>query len=236
MQQSMANLDKIKRMVLPGLFPPFAHARRQPGDARAEAGVSPVPCVAVNPHHRSSRPLYFQAPELGRVEQLLDLGGGPGRVASLLKEGRPDLKVTVFDTPSVSEQAMAFFRERGQQEDLGAHPGNLFADPLPSGFDALQLSHVLELYSPEMILQLVKKSFDSLPRGGKLIVYGFATADGHTLVDAGTGALPWLALFAAGSSRLYSVGAYQRWLRAVGFSRITVRHDGARTFFLMAIK
>ena len=236
MQQSMANLDKIKRMVLPGLFPPFAHARKQPGDARAETVVSPVTCVAVNPHHQGSRPLYFQAPELGRVEQLLDLGGGPGRVASLLKEGRPDLKVTVFDTPFVSDQALALFRERGQQEDLGAHPGNLFTDPFPSGFHALQFSHVLELYSPEMVLQLRKKSFESLPRSGKLIVYGHAAAEDHTLVDTSTGALPWLALFAAGSSRLYSVGAYQRWLRAVGFSRITVRHDGARTFFLIAIK
>lgn len=236
MRQSMANLDKIKRMVLPGLFPLFKSGRHKRSDGHTEPGVPAGACVAVNPVHRDSRPLYFPAPELGRIEQLLDLGGGPGRVASLLKQGRPDLKVTVFDTPSVCQQALDLFRERGQQEDLGVHPGNLFTDPLPSGFHAMQFSHLLELFSPEMNLQLVKKSFDALPRGGKLVVYGYATAGEHERTDVMAAALPWLALFAAGACRMYSVGAYQRWLRAVGFSKITVRHDGERTFFLMAIK
>jgi len=191
---------------------------------------------SVPPTHLHHRPVYFEAPEFGFIDQLLDIGGGAGEVVGLLKQRQPQLKATVFDFAPVCNRALDWFHQSEQSADLGAHPGDFFSDPLPSGFAAAQFSHVLELFSSEQILFLLKKAFDSLPRGGKLFIYGHACDEEKQPMKESSWCLPAFTLFVTGASRLYAVSQYMRWLRVVGFSRISYRHDGARTLFLMAIK
>lgn len=166
--------------------------------------------VIAPPTHRSQRPFYFDAPELRNLDQLLDVGGGPGFVASLLKEENPRIKITVFDLPAICETALNIFRESDQSADLGAHPGDFFHDPFPSGFKAMQLSHVLELLSADRACQLLKKTFDALPKTGRLLVYGLAPLGDND--------------------------NYLQWLRSVGFTRVRCRRDAADKIFLVAIK
>lgn len=230
-QENMANSNRIKRLA-PGF--PAAQGNLACPPPPAEQGRAAFFSLA--PTHEASRPFYFDAPEFGFIDQLLDIGGGSGQVASLLKHRQPQLKVTIFDFAPVCDQALDWFYAHDQSEDLGAHSGDFFLDPLPSGFPAAQFSHVLELFPSEKILWLLKKAFDALPRGGKLFIYGYACNDEKLPIRDLSWCLPAFTLFMTGAGRLYAVSQYLRWLRVVGFSRISYRHDGGRTLFLMAIK
>ena len=227
----MANANRIKQQV-PGFFA----ARCDVACSESRDASHPDTFFSVSPTQLHHRPFYFDAPEFGFIDQLLDIGGGTGEVVSLLKQQQPQLKATVFDLAPVCQQALDWFSRHGQSEDLGAHPGDFFSDPLPSGFPAVQFSHVLELFSSDRILPLLRKAFDALPRGGKLFIYGHACNEERQPMKESSWCLPTFTLFVTGASRLYAVSQYLRWLRVVGFSRISYRHDGSRTLFLMAIK
>lgn len=217
-QDYLANFAEIKR-----LRPDYSAFETLVAACQAELFKTPADPVAA-PTHRSQRPLYFDAPELRKVDQMLDVGGGPGFVASLLKEEIPHIKVTVFDLPGVCEHALDIFRESGQEQDLGAHPGDFFIDPFPSGFRTIQLSHILELFPPNVVLRLLQKSFDALPRGGRLMIYGLAHEQ-HPGVPGITIA-----------PELHSVGQYLQWVRTAGFCRATYRRDNQNRMFMCAVK
>jgi len=180
--------------------------------------LSPTPLTA--PTHRAQRPLYFDAREFRRVNQLLDIGGGPGFVASLLKEEHPAIRITVFDLPDICDYALDIFRESGQGRDLGAHPGDFFRDPFPSGFRVMQFSHVLEMLPQERTLHLLRKAFAALPRGGQLFIYGRVGEKD----------------FGDGASGPHTARQYRHWLHAVGFSKVTSRADTAHHAFIAATK
>lgn len=232
----MANLNRIKRPTAEFSGAGMHHQAIYSAPEDFTPALGPDTFFSVAPSTHGSRPFYFDAPEFGFIDQLLDIGGGAGQVASLLKHRQTRMKITVFDLPPVCQQALEWFRQQGQADDLGAHAGNFFHDPLPSGFRAAQFAHVLELFSPETIIGLLKKTFDALPRDGKLILYGHACDEEKAPAKETPWSLPAMTLFVTGAGRPHAVSQYLRWLRVVGFSRISYRHDGIRTLFLMAIK
>ena len=187
------------------------------------------------PKDRGSRELFFDAEEFRDVRHLLDIAGGPGLIASLLKQEYPHLAITLFDLPSVCERANATFGEHGFS-DLGTHPGDCFTDPFPTGMDAVLFSHVLEVFSEEKIVFLLTKAFDALPVDGKVFIYGMASDD----VEGGADMAAWGSLYflvlASGEGMMYPAHDYRRWLKAAGFSNITERSNDFENVILIASK
>ena len=193
---------------------------------------------AMAPKDRSSRSFYFDAKEFAEVDHLLDVGGGPGLIASLLKQEYPQIRITVFDLPSVCERAQTRFKEDGMSRDLKVHPGDFFADPFPNGIDAIQFSHLLEIFSEDKILFLLRKSYEALPKGGKLVIYGMGCDDeesGRNADMAAWGSLYFLTL-ASGEGMMYPCLDYRRWLKDVGFSTVIERRNEFENIFVMATK
>ncbi|NVE01775.1 methyltransferase [Massilia sp. BJB1822] len=193
---------------------------------------------AMAPKDRNSRSFYFDAKEFGDVKHLLDVGGGPGLIASLLKKENPQIKITIFDLPTVCERAQATFKEEGFSADLDVHPGDFFTDPFPSGVDAIQFSHLLEIFSEDKIVFLMKKAYDALPKGGKLIVYGMGCDDeesGHNADMAAWGSL-YFFLLASGEGMMYPCADYRRWMKEAGFSSVIERRNEFENIFVMATK
>ena len=58
----------------------------------------------------------------------------------------------------------------GLGDRLRFHPGDFFADPLPSA-DVLVMGHILHDWNMDEKLVLLRKAHDALPDGGALIVY-----------------------------------------------------------------
>ena len=141
----------------------------------------------------------FEGPEYRRISQLLEVGGGTGLLASLTKQYHSHLKITVFDTAERCDAALELFRENSESQDLGAHAGDYWTDPFPSGFEAIQFSRILDFLDETQVLLMLAKACRALQDGGQLLVYARIPADrkpgrpaevtGHRVEDY----LAWLA-------------------------------------------
>ncbi|MFI6996282.1 methyltransferase [Nocardia sp. NPDC050175] len=187
------------------------------------------------PNDRGSRQLLFDAKEFADVHRLLDVAGGPGLIAGLLKEDHPQLEITLVDLPSVCEEASAAFAKSGST-DLHVHPGDIFVDDFPTGMDAIMFSHILEVFAEEKIIFLLEKAFDALPEGGKIFIYGMACDDDESGADMAAWGSLYFMVLASGEGMMYPVPDYRRWLTAAGFSDIVERTNDFENMIIIASK
>lgn len=162
--------------------------------------------------------------DLSSVHKLLDVGGGDGTTARELAARHPGLQVTVLEMPTVSGLA----REISLPDTAGRvrlHVGDLLDDPFPQGFDAILFSHVLEVFLKERILDLLAKSADALPSGGKLFIYGFNAVDDEQGGLFSARLSLYLNVLATGTGMAYPAADYEDWLRQVGYSEVTTITD-----------
>jgi cyclopropane fatty-acyl-phospholipid synthase-like methyltransferase len=150
------------------------------------------------------------------VRHVLDIGGGDGTTSTCLAARYPDLRCTVFDMPSVTELAEDGDGSRFPDR-VELHAGDIFTDDFPRGSDTVLFSHVLEIFADEQILHLLKKAYDALPQGGRVLIYGYNVSDDETDGIFGARLGLYFNVLASGQGMAYPARAYEEWLRAVGF-------------------
>ena len=133
-------------------------------------------------------PAVASAVDLAGRGRLLDLGDGPGTYAIHFCQANPQLRATVFDLPTTRPFAERTIARFDLSDRIVFVDGNYHSDPLPEGFDAAWLSHVLHGESPEAAAAIVRRAAAALAPGGLLMIHGFI------LDDAGGGP-PFAALF-----------------------------------------
>ncbi len=157
-----------------------------------------------------------ERPEFSTVRHLLDVGGGDGTTSVRLAARHGRLRCTVFDMPSVSKLAdgkvTASYPDR-----VDLYPGDIFSDPFPPGIDGVLFSHVLEIFSEDQILGMLKNAYDSLPDGGKVFVYGYNVSDDETAGIFGARLGLYFNVLASGQGMAYPARDYEQWLRRTGF-------------------
>ncbi|MFE7097137.1 methyltransferase [Streptomyces erythrochromogenes] len=160
-----------------------------------------------------------ERPEFASVRKLLDVGGGDGTTSARLVARHEELSSTVFDMPSVSklgeEKSSGVLADR-----VELHPGDIFTDAFPLGSDAVLFSHVLEIFSEDQILGLMKKAYDALPVGGKVFVYGYNVSDDETTGIFGARLGLYFNVLASGQGMAYPARDYEAWLTQVGFTGV----------------
>lgn len=163
----------------------------------------------------------IESPEFHSVRHLLDIGGNDGTTASRLIERYPEMNITIFDLPSVTEAAAT----KLSSERVNIYPGDLFTDPFPRGADTVLFSHVLEIFSEEQILTLLSKAYDVLPSGGKVLIYGYNMSDDETRGLYSARLSLYLNVLASGQGMAYPAKDWERWLKQAGFTRVSTSTD-----------
>ena len=104
------------------------------------------------------------------------------------------LRATVFDSPTVCEIARKNIATSGFADRLDAIPGDCFADPFPKGADCLMFAHFFTIWGEKKDRELLKKCYDALPPGGKVIIFNMMQHDDETgPLSAAVGSLAtWL--------------------------------------------
>jgi demethylspheroidene O-methyltransferase len=107
---------------------------------------------------------------LSDVTCLLDVGGGSGAFALAVAQAYPSIDLMLFDLPDVVPAAQTRFAAAGIGGRLAVHGGSFRSDSLPYGADAISLIRVLYDHSDDTVRGLLSKIFDTLPKGGRLII------------------------------------------------------------------
>jgi cyclopropane fatty-acyl-phospholipid synthase-like methyltransferase len=158
--------------------------------------------------------------DLGKIKHLLDLGGGDGTIALWLQKKYPKMKISIFELPSVCRMARKNIKKHGLSHKISVIPGNFFEDSFPEDVDAMLFCKTLPNFSPETNQKLIKKCYDSLPKGGMLIISDPCCNEEQTgPLTAALYASYYLTL-STGEGMIYTVGEYIKWLRDAGFSKV----------------
>jgi SAM-dependent methyltransferase len=164
-------------------------------------------------------PRIAQTIDLSASRRLLDLGGGPGTYAIHFCCANPGLSAVVYDLPttqSFAEKTIARFDLSGR---IAFTSGDYNVDPVPTGFDAAWLSHILHSEGPGACVALLRKAAAALNPGGILMVQEFI------LDDAKDGS-PFPALFSLNmllrteAGRSYSEGELAAMMTEAGLSDV----------------
>jgi predicted O-methyltransferase YrrM len=169
-------------------------------------------------HNRAMRTgeALAEALDLSGRRKLFDAGGGPGTYSCFLARRYPELRCVVFDLPPVMPIAEENIASFGLQERVVTRAGDYFRDDFGAGYDVVLLSAVVHSSPPRRNKQLVAKAYDSLVKGGLVVVH-------ENLVNSNKTSPTSAVLFAlnmlvnTGGGRSYSGREIKGWMKEAGF-------------------
>ncbi len=152
-------------------------------------------------------------------KHVVDIGGGNGTNAINLATAFPNLKVTVFDSPSVCEIARENINRHGLSNRIGTVAGNAFTDPFPDA-DCFLFCHFMTIWSAERNTSLLRKAYHHLHEGGAAMIFNMMQHDdGSGPLSAAMGS-PYFLTLATGEGMLYTWNEYGSWLKDAGFQTV----------------
>ena len=104
--------------------------------------------------------------------RLLDVGCNTGKWARLCLDRLPDCEIGLADLPNQLDVAAEILREAGLLERVNQHPLDLL-DPrseVPGGYQLIWMSQLLDCFSEDQIVAILRKVRSALPPGGSLWV------------------------------------------------------------------
>jgi acetylserotonin N-methyltransferase len=113
-----------------------------------------------------------------RVRRLLDVAGGSGGFSIALAQRYPSLRCSVAELPVVCQVTRRYLADYGVEDRVDAVPLNMFFEPWPPGYDAVFFSCVLHDWDLEHRLELMRRSFETLPPGGTIYIHEMLLEDG----------------------------------------------------------
>jgi len=185
-------------------------AKAMEGEAFASQFTAAMDCRGVYLGQAVAKSL-----ELRGHKNLLDVAGGSGIYACSIVAQHAHLKAAVLEKPPVDRVARDAIAKRGYADRVSVTRGDMFAEPLPSGFDAHLISNVLHDWDVPVVKRLLAKSFAALDPGGLLVVH-----DAHLNADK-SGPLHVaeysVLLMHSTEGRCYSVAEMESYLSEAGF-------------------
>jgi len=161
----------------------------------------------------------LQTVDLTNVVHLVDAGGGDGTNAIAFAKKYPELKITIFDSPSVCEIARKKIDQVGLSERIDTWEGNFLSDPFPDGIDAVIYAHIFTIWSPENNLRLLHRTYSALNEGGRVLIFNMMANDDDTGPLSTALGSPYFLAIATGEGMLYSWKDYEKWLAEAGFAK-----------------
>jgi SAM-dependent methyltransferase len=172
--------------------------------------------------------------DLTSRRKLLDIGGGSGIYSCSLTARFPNLHTTVFEKPPVDQVAQRSIASRGFTERVQVIAGDVFKEPLPTGFDAHLISNVLHDWDVPEVRKILSASATALTTGGLLIVH-----DAYINAEK-NGPLPVAAysamLMHSTEGKCYSTAEMEQFLRAAGLTDVKFQPTAADRGVITATK
>ncbi|NUM33262.1 MAG: methyltransferase domain-containing protein [Candidatus Brocadiae bacterium] len=177
----------------------------------------------MNSFSQINQPRIASMSVFSRFKKILDVGGNTGALAMSIARNHPDVKITVFDFPSVVESAKKNFKENQLDNRLDAIGGNILESPLPQGYDCVIFSHFIDLLSEKMNKELIQKAMQSLVPGGTLFIFSPIVNDEETEPFLNCMMGLYFLCLANGVGQFYSGKTIMDWMKEAGFHKLEKR-------------
>ena len=169
-----------------------------------------------------------------KYETFVDIGAAAGGVPVQIALAQGHLTGGGFDLPVVQPIFEEYVASFNLSDRLRFYPGDFFADPLPQA-DVLVMGHILHDWNLEEKKTLLSKAYQTLPKGGALIIHE-AIIDDERQENA-FGLLMSLNMLIETPGGFDYTGADCRsWMREVGFQGTEVEHLAGPDSMVVGIK
>jgi len=134
-----------------------------------------------NQHWRSSiqAETIIKFCDIETINRALDLGCGTGVIGMELLKKNPKINLTLFDYPKVTEKTREYVQRKGLYDNVNIISGDMFVDDIGKGYDVVFLSNVLHSYSMMECLKIMRNVFDSLNKGGRVVIHEYLLDEGR---------------------------------------------------------
>ena len=169
---------------------------------------------------QQSGPEFAKRLQLNGPIRLLDLGGGAGTNAIAFCQVYPELTAAVFDLPATLRLTEKTIKDAGLESRIALRAGDFNKDGLGGPYDVVLMSDILHYQTFETNQALVKKVYDHLAPGGRLIIKD------RFLDEAGTGPA-WTTAFAVHilvntqQGSCYKTAEAMQWMTKTGFVSVS---------------
>lgn len=161
--------------------------------------------------------------DLSRARVMLDVGGGSGAHSIGAVSLRPKLRAIVLDQAPICAIAAEMAEKYGVADRISTHSADFFTDPYPDA-DLHFYGMIFHDWPPERCRFFARKSLESLPAGGRIVVHEMLFNNDRT------GPFPVAAfnvdMLVAMPGQQYSGREISSMLKEAGFGKIQVK----RTF------
>ena len=125
---------------------------------------------AMHDRAKKQAPQQVASIDLTGIKSVLDIGGGSGAYSMEFVAKKPEIEATVFDLPNVVPITEHFIKQEGYSGKIKTFTGDYTTGTLPAGFDMMFLSAIIHSNSLEVNQDLLKKCYNSLTKGGKIVI------------------------------------------------------------------
>ena len=111
-----------------------------------------------------------EAYDFQSIRELVDVGGGHGRLLSMILTAYPKMRGVLFDLPHALEGGKRTIAEAGLSHRCEIVSGDFFRS-VPAGADAYILSRVIHDWSDDKAVAILKVVRRALPAKGRLLLF-----------------------------------------------------------------
>jgi hypothetical protein len=158
--------------------------------------------------------------DLAKNRVMLDVGGGSGAHSIGAVSVRPKLRSIVLDQPPICAIANEMAQKYGVADRISTQSADFFNDPYPDA-DLHFYGMIFHDWPPERDRFFARKSFESLPAGGRMVVHEMLFNNDRT------GPFPVAAfnvdMLIAMPGQQYSGREVSLMLKEAGFAKIQVK-------------
>ncbi|MFJ3973833.1 methyltransferase [Streptomyces sp. NPDC090021] len=165
---------------------------------------------------RLEAPAVALAHDFARYRTAVDLGGGNGTLMANLLAAHPQLRGTLFDTPTGLAEAPSVLAAHGVADRCEIAVGDFFAS-VPDGADVYLLKSVLHDWDDEQCIRILRNCRGAVPADGRLLVVEVVMPERMTAQTDHFSVISDINLLATTSGRERTAEEFRRILTAGGF-------------------
>lgn len=170
---------------------------------------------------KESLPLLLESVDFSESRMIADVGGGDATISIALAQTYSQLSVKLLDIEAGKIPAQEKINRNNLNDRIQPLLCNVFTDEFPKDCDCFLYAHFLVIWSPEENIRLLKKTYDALPKGGKVVIFNSMASDNEDgPLFAALDSAYFMAIPSQGGL-IYSMKDYEKWLKTAGFNEIS---------------
>ena len=160
------------------------------------------------------------------TRRLLDLGCGPGTYSMAIVERHPQIRATLLDLPGPIAEARRLATTRGMVDRFEFVAADAMTYTTDERYDTVLVSNTLHMIGPQGSIDLLKRCYQLLTPGGRLIVQAQYLNDSRVSPRWPT-LLNLIQRVATPEGRNHAIGETKEWMESAGFRNLHYRSFAA---------